>query len=190
MIKTRALLVAAVAMFSMVACSTADRSTPTDAPTTTVAGDLSIPEYYDTVGDLEANSDLIVEVTATKESIDEAVGRSSFAVTTVEVTDVLKQSAGVSSGAEINVRYLGRSTELFEGMPGPLVAGESYILFLQPFTFGDGRDTKQWVVVPPGQWHQTATGTLELDVVGGPEPMSELPETLDAARVEGLLAGD
>ena len=71
-------------------------------------------------------------------------------------------------------------------MPGPLVAGDRYILFLEPFTFGDGEETGQWVVVPPGQWRrQVQSQAFELDIVGGAEPMSELPDVLDPANLAG-----
>lgn len=182
---TRRSAVVLVTVLLLSACSTADRAAARDAPTTTVAGAMSVPEYYDTVEDLVANASLIVEVMVSDEVDEEAISSSTFAVTTVTVTQVLSEGeTAVAAGDEVRVRYTGRTTELYEGMPGPLVAGDRYILFLEPFTFGDGRDTGQWVVVPPGQWRGQAKGhAFELDIVGGAEPMSQLPDVLDPAEL-------
>lgn len=124
---TRRSAVVLVTVLVLSACSTADPGAARDAPTATVAGATSVPEYYDTVEELVANASLIVEVMVSDEVDEEAISSSTFAVTTVTVTQLLSEGgAAVVAGDEVRVRYTGRTTELYEGMPGPLVAGDRY----------------------------------------------------------------
>lgn len=140
---------------------------------------------YHSIHDLSADAQVIARVTATANHSVAHFGRGHvpYTTTTVRVNKILRGSA---SGSAIKIRQLGRVGGPIIGDDVPLlVAGNSYVVFLQRFAFGPGRDTDQYVIVGGGAGlfadHNGALKRLD------PES-PDLPSSIAFADLQKLIA--
>ncbi|MCL4545639.1 MAG: hypothetical protein M1118_13770 [Chloroflexi bacterium] len=88
----------------------------------------------------------VVLVTATSTRSVEQIGTVPYTVSVVKVDQALR---GAIDGPRIELRQMGSSGgNLRIADAAPLVqAGNSYVVFLQRFTYGPGKDTDQYIPV-------------------------------------------
>ena len=156
------------------------------AATAHVVIDGNLAKSYSSVAALLADSSAVVEVTTTDHRSVSYVGRIPYTVTTATVRRVLR---GILTASSIQVRQLGMpsTTSLQVDNPQPLLSsGSTYVAFVTPFTFGDGRPTGQYVVVGAGQGlysvHSGEVTQLDSESpgLGGPLSVDELGGILDS----------
>ncbi|MCL4508955.1 MAG: hypothetical protein M1296_05470 [Chloroflexi bacterium] len=168
-----ALLFASI--ISLAACSqSATGSTP---PQFIEASRL---KNYHSLQELNSEAVAVARVTATNTRSVEPIGTIPYTVTVVRVDQFLRGSV---NGPSIKLRQMGSlSGNVRLTDSAPLVqSGSSYVVFLQRFTFGPGRDTDQYIPVggSPGLYLDQ-NGTLKrLD----PES-PDLPATLSEAELQ------
>ena len=101
---------------------------------------------------------------------------------TFSVATVVRSYAGDDlEGQEVGIWQTGTAEEPLEGLARPLRSGHTYLLYIEPLWFEEGKVTDDWVVVAQGSWIEEGEGFV-LDV-----PLSE-GETLgvDAKTVEEI----
>lgn len=128
------------------------REDNTPAPTSTAeASILDYTETYDSLEDLESAATDVVIVRATGESRVEYIGDPPpwvdplpFTVATVRVEAV--NSGDLKPGKEIEIRQFGDDSQYAVNAPALLSAGESYLVYLKPWSL-DSTATGQYVYV-------------------------------------------
>jgi hypothetical protein len=124
-------------------------ATPGNTSNTAIHVSTSRTKQYNSIQQLISDSQVVVRVTPTSTRTVETVGATQFTVTTVNVDQVLR---GTMSSRTIKVRQLGAPTGnvVIEDAPPLLQPGSSYVLFLERFTYGPGKETDQYIAVGGG----------------------------------------
>jgi hypothetical protein len=148
--------------------------------------DVSRTIAYRSISQLARDSSALVEFTATPNAVTDLVGPAQvpFTVQRVSIQSVL---SGQISGAIIKVRQPGgESNGILYQYDVPLIqSGVHYAAFVQPFSWGPGRPTDEYVVTGGGAGLFSVSGSVftRLD----PESVA-LPSTLtlqELLRQEG-----
>ena len=132
---TAVALAVILAMAALGACG--GQASPTSDSDQGQSLSASRTKEYRTLAELAKESSIVAVVRATDDAAVEILHDIPFTVTTVKVTRSLQ---GTSAGAALKVRQTGSAkTEIQHDFPPILEAGQSYLLFLYPFTFTKGR---------------------------------------------------
>ena len=151
------------------------------APSSPIRIEASRVKGYHTVSALVADADAIVIAQATTDHRIERIASVPFTVVVMEVLDVLKGS--VEKGARINLRQTGDGKVTVEDAPA-VSPGTTYLLFLNRFTFGPGRETDQFVIVgvAAGMYEVHALEASRLDTLS-----PDLPTTISLDMLRNQL---
>lgn len=167
-------IVATMLIASAASCASAPSGTPGHIEGSRV-------KTYNSIQQLSRDSALIVVALATGSHAEGADQGIPYTTTTVNVQNVLKGAAG----STLKVRQLGNSTTVTGGEFDPLlVAGQSYVLFLNAFTYGPGQETGEYVVVGGSAGLYTLAGQT-LHHAHGPD---QIPDTLSITDLEQAIA--
>jgi hypothetical protein len=102
---------------------------------------------YHSIGQLAADSRAVIVLTATATASGESVQGIPYTVTQARVERVIR---GELQGSTVRIRQLGGTGVTVEGGSPILKSGRTYLAFIEPFTFGPGAETDQWVIVGAG----------------------------------------
>jgi len=172
--------VAAVAVVVIAAHLTSVSGAP--LATTFTAVDGSRVHNYSSVRELSADAHVVVLARATGTTRVETIEKIPFTVTTMDVLQIWKDSAGIPTQFEL--RQVGATS--VTGHVPLAVTGQTYLLFLQRFTYGPGRDTTQFVVVGSGAGMYLVSGSRASRV----DPDSTLlPAVTDVANLHAQVLG-
>jgi len=141
----RGLLVSVVVLgsVSLVSCSQ-----PAQASMSKSVIEVHRVQSYRSLAGLAADSNAVIMVTATNRQSVDYVGPTPFTVTVARVDKSLR---GSISGGVVRIRQIGvPNGPTIVGAPPLLAPGQSYVAFLQRFTFGVGRETDQYVITGGG----------------------------------------
>lgn len=137
---------------------------------------------YVSIRQLRDESLAIVRVTVTNNRSIEYVDKIPFTVTTATVDQVL---LGFLPEKSVKIRQLGDGKTIVTESVPLLQSGRSYVVFLQRFTYGPGKETDQYV--------PTGGVGLYLDQEGSLQRVdprsSRLPATLPPQELERQIAG-
>lgn len=181
------LVVVAVALTG---CSSGDRAPKAAGPERTVLG--SAARSFGSLSDLISSGKAVVRVRSTTERSVEWIGDVPFTVTSVDVMGVERGS--VANAERVRVRQLGGTVGGVQVASNAVLLqpGTQYVLFVEPFSFGDGRDTGQWVILGPDLGMYELRGDRLLrpsspDIPGG-DGASAVPASLTLQQLRAELA--
>jgi hypothetical protein len=113
----------------------------------------------------------------------ETIGTIPFTITVANVVDRI---AGQPANSAIRIRQFGDPNRpaLTRNEPPLLAAGSTYVVFVQPFTYGPGSVTNQFVIVGGG----AGLYLEQAGVLHRLDPYSrQLPETLTLQDLRGQI---
>lgn len=142
---------------------------------------VSRAKGYQSIQQLRDDSLAVARVTVTNNGIVEHIDKVPFTIATATVDRVLR---GTLPEKSVRIRQLGDGkTNVSDAVP-LLQPGKSYVVFLQRFTYGPGKDTDQYVPAGAVGVYLDQGGVLQrLD------PNSSLPATLPLSELERQIAG-
>jgi len=137
---------------------------------------------YSSIQQLRDESLAVTHITATDKQTVEYVDNIPFTVTVATVDRVLR---GALVEKRIKIRQLGDGKTTVEDAVPLLQPGKAYVVFLQQFTYGPGKETDQYVPVGGVGLYLDQAGVLQRV-----DPhSSRLPATLSPQELERQIAG-
>jgi len=151
----------------------------------------SAARTFHSLRELTDASRAVVQVRATPQHTVEVIGGVPFTVTTVEVTKI--EHGSVNGQTTLHVRQLGGEQQGVAVASNAVLLrpGTDYVLFVEPFSFGDGRDTGQWVIVGPDAGQYELQGDRLVRSSGAPvstDAEDTVPATMSLAQLRAALA--
>lgn len=155
-------------------------------PTTYPPGDThySFVELVDTISALTERATIVVvgRVTSFEDFDFHGVPHRESRLIVDEVL------FGDTKVQEVTVRQTGKSGEVPDLGTPVLQEGKTYLIFLQPFEFERGKPLEQYVIIDPGVWVETGSGTFEILFAGAKEiGLKDIPVKTDVAFLKALL---
>jgi hypothetical protein len=110
---------------------------------------------FHSIRELTVGAEIVVLARATPTRVVERIQTVPFSVTTMQAVQVWKGALPV--GSSFKLRQLGDSLD--QGEVSLVSADQTYVLFIDRFTFGPGRETDQFVVVGGGAGSYLVAGS-------------------------------